>query len=153
MCYKQKGSDSQMDNGVTRHRHGVANLYRQLIGIWVQGFRLLNMYAPPGQQTVGVQFFAECISSFRMGRNWAIMRDFNEIPIEDCTARIATRGGLLWPGHRGQGSAEAAVCSRSCQKSSALACDLETKKFPEHSGPVTRRVGLVLPAAPLWPKL
>lgn len=151
-----------MDNGSLRHRHGVAFIVDfncQMLGVWVQGFHLLNMYALPGQQTVGMQMFAEHAASFHMGRNWATMGDFNRTPIEDCAALFASHGGLFVGPPNGAPTRCAAaqtmvpnLCAYKCMQEDIVLSDHKGCWYEVHRRDMDLRKGRLKPAA-RWKKL
>ena len=95
-CYRTPGASTVGAWGETRHRGGIAFLihkavrhslagtmtsfYSQIMGMWIHGVHVVNMYAPPGQEQVCSQLFVDYSQAFRLGDIWAVAGDFNQEP-------------------------------------------------------------------------
>ena len=123
-CYRTPGASTVGAWGETRHRGGVAFLIHkavrhslvgtmtsfnsQIMGMWIHGVHVVNMYAPPGQEQVCSQLFVDYSQAFRLGDRWAVAGDFNQEPEDSfyellklhgavcCAPNVPTR----WTGRR-----------------------------------------------------
>eukprot|EP00438_Fugacium_kawagutii_P018177 Skav226121 [mRNA] locus=scaffold1047:156725:162455:- [translate_table: standard] len=109
-CYNTPGNTTVGAWGESRYRGGVAFLIHknvrhsmagsltsfdtQLLGMWIHGIHVINIYAPPGQQQVCGQVLVDYIQTNNLGNQWAVAGDFNEEPEEQIHQLLQTYGAV-----------------------------------------------------------
>lgn len=112
-CYYQPGpmtsgrwGDDRFQGGVAilvhksvshKYSHAVNEDGVQIIGIWFQGFHLLNIYSPPGRPQIATKVLGEVFQSLHLhNKAWLVLGDFNELPSEGATGSLLRAfGGKL----------------------------------------------------------
>eukprot|EP00438_Fugacium_kawagutii_P023629 Skav205985 [mRNA] locus=scaffold442:1050577:1058494:+ [translate_table: standard] len=109
-CYNTPGNTTVGAWGESRYRGGVAFLIHknvrhsmagsltsfdtQLLGMWIHGIHVINIYAPPGQQQVCGQVLVDYVQTNNLGNQWAVAGDFNEEPEEQIHQLLQTYGAV-----------------------------------------------------------
>lgn len=85
-----------------KYSHAVNEVGVQIMGIWVRGFHLSNIYSPPGRSQIATKVLGEFFQALHLhNKAWLVLGDFNELPTEGAAGTLLQAfGGKIIEGSR-----------------------------------------------------